>query len=181
MALRYPLSILGAYAAFLGLIRIWVEVERSHFNPDDPELLEDLKSDEVDYDDMRTSQQDSSWLEWMDFSSALDGDVGVLPLLLIGAIVGLVVLLLSAIGGAPLLIAEIFIDAVLAGLLYRHLRIPANEHCMGTAIRKTWLYVVGAAALMGLAGFCLDHMAPGSDSLGKAIKELIQNNSGLRR
>jgi len=175
MALRYPLSILAAYAVFLGLIRIWVEIERHRFNPEDPELLEDLKSDEIEYEPLGTSQKDTSWYDWIDLPSGLDGDVGVLPLLLIAAIVGLVVLLISAIGGAPLLIAEIFIDAALAGLLYRHLRIPANEHWLGTAIRKTWLYVIGAAALMAIAGFCLDHLAPESDSLGKAIKELIQN------
>ncbi len=175
MGIRYPLSIFGAYAAFLGLIRIWVEVERRHFDPEDPELLEDLASDEVEYEQVGTSRQDSSWLDWMDFSSGLDGDVGALPLLLIGVIIGLIVLLISAIGGAPLLIAEIFIDAVLAGLLYRRLRIPVNEHWLGTAIRKTWLYVGGAAVLMAIAGFCLDHMAPQSDSLGKAIKELFHN------
>ncbi len=33
MAVRYPVAVLGAYGVFLLLIRLWVELEKSQFNP----------------------------------------------------------------------------------------------------------------------------------------------------
>lgn len=45
---RYPLAVFGAYAFFLGLVRIWVELERRHFNVDDPVLQAALKDPAYD-------------------------------------------------------------------------------------------------------------------------------------
>lgn len=64
----------------------------------------------------------------------------------------------------------------LTGLLYRRLRMAAMEHWLGTAIRRTWLHVLGAALLLSIVGACLDVMAPRSDSLGKAVKEMFQDS-----
>lgn len=170
MGLRYPLAVLGAYGIFLALIRLWVEVERRHFDPNDPEIQKALQSEDEPYESP-VRKSDAGWWDWLDFPSDLDAE-GCLPTLLIGAVLGLFVLLVSAIGAAPVLFAEVFIDVVLASLLYRRLRIAASEHWLGTAIRKTWLHVLGVALLMGVAGGCLDKMATGSDTMGKAIKEL---------
>jgi hypothetical protein len=70
--------------------------------------------------------------------------------------------------------AEVFVDFELAGLLYRRLSIATREHWLGTAIRKTWLYVLGAALLLSRVRACLDVMAPQSDSMVKAIQEIRQ-------
>jgi hypothetical protein len=175
MWLRYPISVLGAYGVFLGLIRLWVEIEKRHINPEDPDIKAALEADDEPAP-LSGRRDDTSWLDWLDLSSGLDAE-GCLPTLLIGAVIGLVVLLISIIGAAPVLIAEVFIDVALAGLLYRRLRIAANEHWLGTAIRRTWAYVVGAALLLSLVGLCLDQMAPGSDTAGKAVREILSPKS----
>jgi len=65
----------------------------------------------------------------------------------------------------------------LAGLLYRHLREAAAEHWLGTAIRKTFAHVLGSIVLVAIVGYCLDIMAPDSDSIGKALREIYNGPS----
>ena len=171
MSVRYPLSVLGAYGIFLVLIRLWVEVERRHFDPETEEIKSALEKEDVpEPSDIRESR--SSWWDWLDFSPDFGFDEGCLPVILIAAILGLLALFVSAIGAAPVLIAEVFVDVALVGLLYRRLSTAASEHWLGTAIRKTWLHVLGAALLLSIVGGCLDVMAPQSDSMGKAIREM---------
>ena len=172
MWMRYPLTIFLAYAVFLGLVRLWVEFEKRKVDPDDPALNALLEEDD-EPEPVARSTGDNSWLDWLDIPSGLDAE-GCLPMLLIGSILGLLAILISVIGAAPVLIAEVFLDVALAGLLYRRLRVAESEHWLGTAIRKTWLHVVGAAVLLSLAGACLDVMAPQSNSMGKAVKELLE-------
>lgn len=171
MAVRYPVSLLGAYALFLILIRLWAAWERRRFRPGDPTLRDAWKSDGRP-ETSALPGSDSRWWEWLDFSPDIGLDDGCLPALLIGAVVGLGLIIFAAIGAAPVLIAEVFIDVALAGLLYRHLREAAAEHWLGTAIRKTYGHVFGAIILLAIIGYCLDIMAPDSDSIGKALREI---------
>ena len=173
MSVRYPLSVFGAYGIFLVLIRLWVEVERRHFDSEAEEIKSALeKEDGPEPSDIRVS--DSSWWDWLNISPDFGFDEGCLPVILIGAILGLLGLFVSAIDAAPLLIAEVFVDVALVGLLYRRLSAAAREHWLGTAIRKTWLHVLGTALLLSIVGACLDVMAPQSDSMGKAIREMYR-------
>lgn len=168
---RYPLALLLAYVAFLGFLRVWVAYEQTRFDPQDPDLLQSLKSPPQPEPET-ISTRNGSWLDWLDIPD-FDFGEGCLPALLIAAVAALAGLFISAVGGAPLLIAELFIDIALAGLLYRRLRSAANEHWLGTAVRRTWPFVIGAALLVGLVGFCLDQLAPQADSMGPAIKEMF--------
>ncbi len=167
---RYPVSVLLAYIAFLVFMRAWVAYEQSRFDPEDPDLLEALKNP------LTPKMADNShggWLNWLDVPDVGFGE-GCLPMLAILALAGLGGLFIAALGGAPLLIAELFVDIALTGLLYRRLRTAASEHWLGTAIRRTWLFVIAAALLMSLLGFCLDQLAPHADSMGPAIKEMFR-------
>lgn len=174
MGVRYPLSVLASYALFLGLIRIWVEVEKRRIDPEDAELKAAItganEPPRVTFD----SSGSSGWsrvLDGLDIPSGVDGE-GCLGILVFGFIVGLAVVLFALIGEAPVLLAEVFIDVALAGLLYKRLRVAASEHWLGTAIRRTWGYVLTTAVLLTVAGIALDRMAPASDSMGKALKEI---------
>ncbi len=172
MSIRYPLAVLGAYAVFLGLIRLWAEFERRRFDPEDPVILSAFEEEE---EPVRPSveKSDSRWWDWLDVGGDfIPSDEGCLPMLLIGAIVGLLALLVVAVGAAPVLIAEVFIDVVLAGMLYRRLKLAQAEHWLSAAIQKTWIYVFSAAALLALAGWCLDTLALDSDTMGNAVREL---------
>lgn len=173
MAFRYPLAALGAYAIFLGLMRIWVEYERHHLDLDDPELKAELDRPHIPLSEGGISKSKNSWLDYLDITSIGD-DIAGLAFWLVAAVVGLIVVLVMVIGSAPILIAEVLLDAVLVGLLYQRLRIPATEHWLGGAIRKTWLHLLLFMALLSAVGFCLDHMVAGADTIGQAVKALLR-------
>ncbi len=60
---------------------------------------------------------------------------------------GLVVALVMAVAAMPALLAEVFLDVFIVSVLYRRLRMAAQEHWLGTALRKTWwLALVTAGA-----------------------------------
>ncbi len=166
MWLRYPIAVIGAYGAFLLLLRIWVQIERTRFDPAEVVIEETAP---------RNKKKENSWLDGVQIPDIPDGD-GCLPLILVGVVLGLIVLLVIALAGAPVFIAEVFIDAFLAGVLYRRLRIAADEHWLGSAIRRTWLFVLATAVLMGIGGLCLTIMAPGSRTIGDTIEYFLTPN-----
>lgn len=179
MWLRYPVAVLGAYAVFLLLMRVWVEIERRNFDPEDPELLAALEKDRPTPVFTDHQKGKGSWLDWLDLPADLipgdDGCLGGLVVLaLVGVVVGLIGLLLAVLAAAPALIAEVFLDAVLVGVLYRRLKIAAKEHWLGTCIRKTWLFVLVTTLLLFIVGMVLTVSAPGTKSLGPALEHIFR-------
>lgn len=179
MWLRYPLAVLGAYGIFLLLMRLWVEIERRNFDPNDPELLAALENDRPAPAFTDSQKGKGSWLDWLDLPVDLvPGDEGclggIVVLVLIGVVLGLIGLLLSILSAAPALIAEVFVDAVLVGALYRRLKIAARENWLGTCIRKTWLFVVITTLILFIAGLFLTVSAPDAKSIGPALEHLFQ-------
>jgi hypothetical protein len=178
MWIRYPVAVLGGYAAFLALIRVWVEVERSRFDPEAADLRDAFRQsaeleERSDYEVLHPRHSDS-WLGWVDLPDLdFDDPGGCLIAILLGAVIGVLVILAVALAQAPVLVAEVFLDAFLVSVLYRRLRIAAEEHWLGTAIRKTWLSAVAIALLLGVAGKCLDLLAPGAHSIGPALHWIV--------
>jgi hypothetical protein len=173
MAIRYPLAAACAYAVFLALIRLWVEIERTRFNPRPGEFEGGFSSAQAKAKRQiyRQSSGRRSWFDWVDFPDVFDFDGGCLPVLILGAIVALVALLFTALASAPAFMAEVFLDAFIVSVLYRRLRIAAKEHWLGTAIRKTWLHVLAAMVLLSVIGWGLEVLAPGSHSIGPALRQ----------
>ncbi|CAN5575417.1 hypothetical protein BH09VER1_BH09VER1_31670 [soil metagenome] len=183
---RYPLAVLGGYGAFLLLLRLWAEYEKAQMDSVDPAIRQAVLSGDEErlagvlpeampeISDYRVvSDKRSSWLDWLDVPDFGEAGEGCLILVLLGAVAGLVVLFFSALSGAPALLAEVFIDACLAGALYRRLRVAAREHWLATAVRSTWAYVLATAFLLGVAGGCLDLLAPGTNTAGPAIRQIV--------
>jgi hypothetical protein len=86
----------------------------------------------------------------------------------------LVALLAMAIAAMPALLAEVFVDVFIVSVFYRRLRRAAQEHWLGTALRKTGWMALVAAALLALSGWTLETAAPGCHSIGPAIKKLLR-------
>ena len=171
MWLRYPVAVLGAYGIFLLLMRGWVEIEQRQINLEDPEVLEALETGAPE--PMRTSG-DSNWLDWLDVPDLNIFDAeGCLPTILLGVVVALIGMVVVALIGAPVLLAEVLIDILLAGILYRRLKRAAQEHWLGTCIRKTWFFVLCTAGLLFIAGLCLTIVAPEAQSIGPALEKLL--------
>lgn len=174
MWIRYPVALLAGYAFFLGLLRLWVELERSRFNPDAAEIkafvLEERRSAKTSLGEY---ERRPSWLDYLDVPNLLDFDDGCLPALLGIVVIGLVVVLITAVAAMPALLAEVFVDVFIVSVFYRRLRTAAQEHWLGTALRKTWWLALMAAALLSLGGWVLETAAPGCHSIGPAIEKIL--------
>jgi hypothetical protein len=175
MWLRYPLAVLGAYGFFLLLLRFWVEIERHRFTPDEIEKLDFQNETFSESSLVREADSKMGWLDYLDIPSiGVDlFDEGCLPVLLIGAALGIVCALLLTVFAAPALIAEVFLDLVLVSLLYRRLKIASHEHWLSTAVRKTWGTAVIIALLLMAGGFILQIMVPEARSIGPATREVL--------
>jgi hypothetical protein len=183
MAIRYPLAVLGAYGAFLGFLRGWVEWEQRGFDPDNAEFQEAVRDahppGERPADRTRSSSGKwSGWLDGLDLPTDMlaEGPEGCLGLVILLALLGFVILLISYLAKTPALIEEGFLDTFLVVGLYRRLRIAAREHWLGTTIRKTWKTVGLVAAALAFLGFCLQYHAPEARSIGPAIRHLLNSN-----
>jgi hypothetical protein len=172
MWLRYPVAVVVSYAALLGLIGVWVEVERRRFDAAEADVDQEVATDAQP---TRWSEVgDGSWFDLLDFADAdvFDCDEGCLPAILGLVVIALGAVLVSTIAAAPALIAEVFLDAFLVAVLYRRLRVAQKEHWLGTALRKTWFAAIVTAGALALGGWTLEQMAPGARSIGKAVEQL---------
>lgn len=176
MWLRYPISVIGGYLAFLALLRFWVEIERARFDPKKVRISTELPDESTSPLPKTFTGDNISWLDWLDLSEFLnDGEgcvIGCLFVLVIGLVAGMVSILFSIIMAAPELMAEMFLDAVVMTLFYRHLKNAAKEHWLGTAVKRTWKSALLTAAALSLLGLLLGGLAPDRHSIRPALKEI---------
>ena len=181
MWLRYPVAVLVAYGILLGLIRMWVELERSRFDPSDADLQALAKQQPNRLPRLTAGHR---WLDWLDlphFGDIGDGDLGEGCLIAIvgAALVALLAALIFVLVSAPMLIAEVFLDVFIVSVLYRRLRVAEKEHWLGTAIRKTWWPAFLTALVLAVCGWVLGELAPGSRSIGRAIEQIRTGAPGV--
>ena len=175
MWVRYPVAVVVGYAVFLSLIRAWVEFEKSRFTPEADEIQSVLRDPVKKYTPSWRSDHraKSSWLDWLDVPDLSGLDDGCLPVLVVTAVIAVIALLVVTTATAPALAAEVFIDAFVVSVLYRHLRKAVQGNWLGTAVRKTWFRALAAALLLSLIGWCLEMMAPESHSIGPALQKIL--------
>lgn len=179
MWLRYPVAVIGGYVTFLVQLRIWVEIERAGYDHNQVTITTDLprEKEPTPLLESRLPRDRGSWLDWLDAPGFFDvGDgcvIGCLCALILGALAGVGSLLFSFIMAGPELLAEVFLDAVVVTMLYRHLKTAAREHWLGTAVKRTWRSALLIAAALGLIGGCLSLLAPNSHAIGPALKEIL--------
>jgi hypothetical protein len=165
MALRYAIATLCGYAAFLALIRLWIALQRG----------EDL-GDVVD-----TARETSEVTEFLPeygggapevFDFSVDLEEGWFVALAIAcALIGLVALA-YVVYIAPMLLAEVAVDAALVSAVYRRLRRGDIRWWAASVFRRTWLAAVALVIFMGIAGFALQQIAPDARSIGGVVREL---------
>ena len=81
--------------------------------------------------------------------------------------------------GAPMLMAELLVDAALSFGLYRNLRRQDRGFWLFTALRRTaWQFAL-AAAIASLAGWLMAQQVPGARTLGDVIdgKRVVQEET----
>lgn len=173
--MRYPLALLVAWAVFLVLVRIWAGIERRAFRAD-----EDMAALLKGRDPKRTKEQleerDWSVFDWLDISALDAGDEGCLVgivFMILGALLLVVAWgIIGVIMAAPVLIAEVFLDAVLVAALYKRMRGLDQHWWLASAVRQTFGPVLATAALLMIVGFLMKSVAPEAKSIGGVIKHL---------
>ena len=110
----------------------------------------------------------SDGFEW---SFDLD-DLWWLALVALAAGAGLVAVAL-VVSSAPVLLAEVALDAALVGTVYRRLRHEDRSYWAMTALRQTWVSAALLVTFMTVLGFALQQLTPGGDSIGDVIRRLL--------
>jgi hypothetical protein len=94
---------------------------------------------------------------------------GAIPLALVLLALGIALSSLFVIWSAPVLFAEILVDALLAAGLYRRLRTLNPRHWMLAALRRTLLPFVLTTVTVAGAGWGMQAYAPEARSLGEVL------------
>lgn len=196
MAIRYPLSVLLAYATFLLLLRGWLAFQRSRARR--PGSLLEL----VDVPDLGGSGSSGggsgsfhfgggssggggaggTWNpavpsglgptggggSGVDIWSAFSLDLDELLILLLVLLAATSALAVSVyvIFVSPTLFAELFLDGALATGLYRRLRRVDTKQWMVGVARRTWIPVVIVVTIFFLFGWGLQWIVPEAQSIG---------------
>jgi len=96
-------------------------------------------------------------------------DEGAIPLAVILLALGIALSSLFVIWSAPVLFAEILVDALLAAGLYRRLRVMDPRQWMVAALKRTLVPFILTTLTLAAAGWGMQAYAPHSRSLGDVL------------
>ncbi len=172
---RYLVAIAVAYGAFLGLIRVWLQLSRRHLIQEtaDP-LVNALDAVPQPWPGHGFGDLPDPFGSLGDAAGAAAGE-GPGAWLLVFVLVVAAALALSVVWViwiAPVLFAELLVDAVLAAGLYRRLRRGPGDHWLATALRHTAIPFCCAALLVALAGWGMQEHHSDAKSLGGYLKRV---------
>jgi hypothetical protein len=201
MAPRYAVAAVCGYAAFLALIRAWIALHqppRDHVPGDGPGLDVD-PTDVLDVvTDLPPSGRSAPRMfgggrtggagaseEWSPAAAHsggragrgwnldIDLDEGVVWIVVAGACAAFG---FAAIGyviyTAPVLLAEVALDAAIVSALYRRLRSDQRGYWLSTVLRRTWAPALILFIFAFAAGFALQQAAPQARSIGAVIQSV---------
>jgi uncharacterized membrane protein YgcG len=188
MGTRYVAATVVGYAVFLFLIRLWIEFNR---RPDARD------SDDYLPRDIPSTSDASGGDSAADFSGGSSGGGGASgsweggglptldvdlpdadeawPLIVVIAIAAVVLLggivaLFYVVYYAPLLLAEVALDAALVTGIYRKLRKQDTRNWLGSAVRHTWKPAAIIAACLFVAGTVIQWLAPSARTIGDILR-----------
>lgn len=178
MWLRYPLSVLAAWGAFLVLLWLWMQVERRFFKADE-HMATLLKGRDPAEAMRRLKDKDSSVLDWFDnvpdVGDAEGCIVGIVIAVVLGFVGFAIAAILNVIAAAPILFAEVFVDAVLIGALYKRIKPLHEEWWVLGAMRHTAKPVTLTAGVMLIFAVIFTALAPEAKTVGGVIAHFRGN------
>ena len=168
MALRYPLATICGYAAFLALIRLWIALQRD----EDVRDVAETTYDGSDLTELIPEEPSGGPPEMFDVT--LDLEEGWFIALAAVCALGGLVALAYVVYIAPLLLAEVALDAALVSAVYRRLRRQDVRWWAASVFRRTWMAAVALIVFMAAAGFGLQQAAPDARSIGGVMREFVE-------
>jgi hypothetical protein len=191
MALRYVLAMGVAYIVFLLLLWVWLRTSAADYL--DPAVQVGSGNDgpagrsvdgEGDFVGGGGSFDGGGASAHVDFGPKSSGieaiaekpfevigqaEEGAIPLAIVLIAIGIALSSVFVIWSAPLLFAEILVDALLAAGLYRRLRTLNPQHWMLAALRRTMLPFILTTLTVAGAGWGMQAYAPEARSLGEVL------------
>ena len=187
MGLRYLVATIVGYVTFLLLIRAWIALHRVR----DPGGLDGLSlpdggspGGQVDAGfgggQSGGGGASGNWESPSDVLPSIDLDVDapeeavlVIPVILaVACLLGGVIAMFYVVSAAPILLAEVALDAALVTGIYRRLRKEDARYWLGSALRHTWLPATIAAVCLWITGTALQWAMPGARSIGDVVRAL---------
>jgi hypothetical protein len=180
MGLRYLLAMVIAYIVFLSLLWAWLRTSPSDY-------LDGIDGNQFGTNDAGGAPHDfsggggtfdgggaSANVDFGAKDSTIDVagahvDDGIFPVTIVLLAVGLALSALFVIWSAPILFAEILVDALLAAGLYRRLRLLDPRHWMIAAVRRTIIPFVLTTIVVTGSGYAMQIHTPGARSLGEVV------------
>ena len=107
-----------------------------------------------------------------DFSIDLDDGFIFIVIAIVAALCGLLCIG-YVVYIAPMLLAEVALDAALVSAAYRRLRKEDVEHWSGTVLRRTLVPATILVVFMFVAGFAAQQYAPDARSIGGVVRALV--------
>ncbi|MCD2516449.1 hypothetical protein LQ564_09010 [Massilia sp. G4R7] len=189
MALRYALAMGAAYLAFLALLWVWLHTSASDYldvfpvdGSDGPACgpgaaRDDFTGGGGSFDgggasanvDFGTEGEVGASIVEKPLAAIGHAEEGAIPLAVILLALGLLSSSLFVVWTAPVLFAEILVDAFLAAGLYRRLRHLDRRHWMVAAVRRTAVPFVLTTLLVAGAGWGMQAAVPEARSIGGVV------------
>lgn len=195
MALRYILAMGVAYIVFLLLLWLWLRTSAADYlefipspgGTDGPAHGSGLRASgesTADFAGGGGSFDGGGASANVDFGAGESGieaiaekpldvigqaDEAAIPLAVILLALGIVLSSLFVVWTAPVLFAEILVDALLAAGLYRRLRVLDPRHWMYAALKRTLIPFFLTTLVVGGAGWAMQACAPDARSLGEVL------------
>jgi hypothetical protein len=165
MPWRYTLSAMAGYVGFLGLMRLWISVQRG-WSPD-----VDLDGDYRSVGRLPEAVSDGGLDLPADVGFDLEAGLVVLAVILVALCgflaVGYVVYT------APVLLAEVALDAALVTSLSRRLNRHESQFWVGGLVKRTLVPAAAVVGCVALAGFVMTLAAPEARSIGGVLRGLL--------
>jgi hypothetical protein len=175
MAVRYFVATMVGYGVFLLLIRVWIALRSREADMTD---LPDIPHVPSNGDAFGGGQSGGagaaeSWGEAAHSVTGVDvpdADEAWPVVLAAVVLLGGVLAMLYVVYLAPVLLAEVALDAALVTGIYRKLRKKDAGHWLGSAVRHTWLPATIAAVCIAFAGLVLQWAQPAARSIGDVFR-----------
>jgi hypothetical protein len=175
MAVRYFVATMVGYGVFLLLIRVWIALRSREADitdlPDIPHVPSN--GDAFGGGQSGGAGATESWGEAADSVTGVDvpdADEAWPVVLAAVVLLGGVLAMLYVVYLAPVLLAEVALDAALVTGIYRKLRKKDAGHWLGSAVRHTWLPATIAAVCIAFAGLVLQWAQPAARSIGDVFR-----------
>lgn len=180
---RYLAATIAGYVTFLMLIRVWIGLHRIGWNVDLPIPDFDATTPSgggapPSFGGGHSGGAGASGNWGSPSTNVSDVDVGVdvdggWPIVLgIALLIGSLLAIVYVVYVAPVLLAEVALDAALVTGIYRKLRQEDVRHWLDSAFRRTWLPAVIAAVCLYAAGAAFQWAMPDARSIGDVVRAL---------